>query len=71
MMTRLGDRYLPLWRELRSKPEEPLNPEDEKKLLDGLKRESDSSELRSHDERESDRMQSSKESRLIFTIARV
>jgi hypothetical protein len=41
-MTRLRDRYLPLWREIRAKPEEPLDPEDEKKLVDGLKRKSDS-----------------------------
>jgi hypothetical protein len=67
----LGIKYLPLWREIRDKPEEPLDPESEKKLVDELKRKSDSPELRPHDERESDRMQRSEESRLIFTIVRV
>jgi hypothetical protein len=64
----LGIKYLPLWREIRDKPEEPLDPESEKKLVDELKRKSDSPKLRPHDERESDRMQRSEESRLIFTI---
>lgn len=47
------------------------NEYGEKKLGDELERKSDSVELRLHDERESDRMQSSKESRLICTIVRV
>jgi len=44
----------------KSQPEEPLDPEGEKRLVDEFKRKSDSPELRPHDERESDRMQSSK-----------
>jgi len=46
LTTRLWDKYLPLWREIRAKPEEPLDPEGEKKLVDELKRKSDSPELR-------------------------
>ena len=51
LTTRLWDKYLPPWREIRAKPEGPLDPEGEKKLVDELKRKSDSPELRPHDER--------------------
>lgn len=56
LTTRLWDKYLPRWREIKAKPKEPLDPEAEKKLIEELKQMSDSSELQPHDERDSDKL---------------
>jgi len=56
LTTRLWDKYLPRWREIKAKPREQRNPEAEKKLIEELNRMSSSSELQPHEERESDKL---------------
>ena len=56
LTTRLWDKYLPRWREIKAKPKEPRDPEAERKLLEELKRMSDSPDLQPHDERDSDKL---------------
>jgi hypothetical protein len=56
LVTRLWDKYLPLWREIRTKRKPRREPEEEKKLLEELKQMSDSPDLTSHDERDSDKL---------------
>jgi hypothetical protein len=56
LTTRLWDRYLPRWRETKAKPTEAPDPEAEKKLIQEIKRKSDSAALESHDERDSDKL---------------
>ena len=56
LTTRLWDKYLPRWREIKAKPKEPRDPEADKKLIEELNRMSDSPELRPHDERDSDKL---------------
>lgn len=56
LTTRLWDKYLPRWREIKAKPREPVDPEAEKKLIEELNRMSDSPALQPHDERDSDKL---------------
>lgn len=56
LTTRLWDKYLPRWREIKAKPKEPRDPESEKRLIEELDRLSDSAELQPHDERNSDKL---------------
>jgi hypothetical protein len=56
LTTRLWDKYLPRWREIKEKPREPRDPETEKRLIEELNRMADSPELQSHDERDSDKL---------------
>jgi hypothetical protein len=56
LATRLWDKYLPGWRDIKAKPKEPRDPEAEKKLIQELNRMSDSPELQPHDERDSDKL---------------
>src|SRR6266851_3478426 len=56
LTTRLWDKYLPRWRDIKAKPKEPLDPEAEKKLIEELNRMSDSPALQSHDEQNSDKL---------------
>lgn len=56
LTTRLWDKYLPRWREIKAKPKEPRDPEADKKLIEELNRMSDSPELQPHDERDSDKL---------------
>ncbi len=56
LTTRLWDKYLPRWRDLKAKRQEPRDPKGEKKLIEELNRMSDSPELQAHDERDSDKL---------------
>ena len=63
LTTRLWDKYLPRWREIKTKPIQARSPEVEKRLIEEVKRKSDSAALESHDERDSDKLD-------YFTITR-
>jgi hypothetical protein len=56
LTTRLWDKHLPLWREIAAAPKSPRDPVEEKKLLDEINRQTDSPELRPHDEEDIDKM---------------
>ena len=56
LTTRLWDKYLPLWREIKARPKEPRTPEAEKELIEEIQRKSASATLESHDERDSDKL---------------
>jgi UTP:GlnB (protein PII) uridylyltransferase len=57
LTTRLWDRYLPRWREIKAQPKAPRDPEEDKKLIEKLTQMSDSPELVPHNERDSDKLQ--------------
>lgn len=56
LTTRLWDKYLPRWREIRDAPKAPQDPEADKKLIDEINTLSDSPELRPHDERDTEKI---------------
>jgi hypothetical protein len=56
LTTRLWDKYLPRWREIKAQPKAPRDPEADKKLVEKLNRMSDSPELQPHDEHDVDEL---------------
>jgi hypothetical protein len=56
LTTRLWDKYLPRWRDIKAKPKEPRDPEAEKTLIEEINRKSDSPALQPHYERDSDKL---------------
>jgi len=56
LITRLWDKYLPRWRDIKSAPKKPHDPEADKKLLEELKQMSDSPDLKTHEERDMDKI---------------
>jgi hypothetical protein len=56
LITRLWDKYLPAWRDIKAAPKQPRDPEADKKLIEELNQMSDSPELRTHDERDPDKI---------------
>ena len=55
-ITRLWDKYLPRWREIKAQPKAPHDPEADKKLVEELNRVSDSPDLEPHDEHDVDKL---------------
>jgi hypothetical protein len=56
LVTRLWDQYLPGWRKMKDIPKPPRDPEEEKRLIDEINRQTDSPELHPHDEHDIDKM---------------
>jgi len=56
LITRLWDKYLPGWRAARAVPKPVRDPEEEKRLVEEINRQTDSSELRASDEQDIDKM---------------
>ncbi len=56
LTTQLWDKYLPRWREIRNAPEAPRDPEADRKLIEEIKRSSDSPDLKPHDERDMEKI---------------
>lgn len=55
LTTRLWDKHLPRWREIRAAPN-ARDPDEEKRLVEQINRETDSPELQPHDEEDIDKM---------------
>jgi hypothetical protein len=56
LVTRLWDKYLPGWRAARDMPKPVLGPEEEKRIVEEINRQTDSPDLQPTDERDTDRM---------------
>ncbi|HTV59445.1 MAG TPA: hypothetical protein VMJ93_11300 [Verrucomicrobiae bacterium] len=56
LTTRLWDKYLPDWRRIRDMPKPVSDPEEEKRLVEEINRQTDSPELQPSDEQDIDRM---------------
>jgi hypothetical protein len=56
LTTRLWDKYLPLWREIKAKPKAPRDPEADRLLVEEINRMSDSPELQPHNEHDVDKL---------------
>ena len=56
LITRLWDKYLPAWRDIKAAPKKPRDPEADKKLIEELNQMSDSPDLKPHDERDPDKI---------------
>jgi hypothetical protein len=56
LITRLWDKYLPTWRDIKAAPRKPRDPEADKKLIEELNQMSDSPDLKPHHERDPDKI---------------
>jgi len=56
LITRLWDKYLPGWRAARDIPKPVRDPEEEKRIVEEINRETDSPELQPSDEQDIDKM---------------
>lgn len=56
LITRLWDKHLPSWRAARDMPKPVRDPEEEKRILEEIKRQTESPELQPSDERDIDKM---------------
>jgi len=56
LTTRLWDKHLPRWREIKLEPKREHDPESERRTIEELKRLSESPDLRPHDERDIDKL---------------
>jgi hypothetical protein len=56
LTTRLWDKHLPCWREIVAAPKLPRDPEEEKRLVEEINRQTDSPELEPHNEDDIDKM---------------
>jgi hypothetical protein len=56
LTTKLWDKYLPRWREIKAKPKPPRDPEADKKLIEEINTMTDSPDLQPHDERDMDKI---------------
>lgn len=66
LTTRLWDQYLPAWRELKNRPVLPRDPEEEKRLVDEINRQTDSPELQPSDETDIDKMNYATIRRMVY-----
>ena len=55
-VTRMWDRYLPPWRQIKAQPKRERDPGEDKRVLEEVRQLSESPDLRSHDERNVDRV---------------
>src|SRR5580658_989956 len=55
-VTRMWDIYLTPWRKMKSQPKRERDPEEEKRILEEVRQLSESPDLRSHDERDIDKV---------------
>jgi hypothetical protein len=56
LTTRLWDKHLPRWREIKAAPKPPLDPAEEKGLVEETNQKTDSPDLRPHDEEDIDKL---------------
>jgi hypothetical protein len=56
LTTRLWDKYLPRWREIKATPKPPRDPEADKKLIEEINTMTDSPDLRPHDEHDMEKI---------------
>lgn len=56
LTTRLWDQYLPVWRELKSRPSPVHDPESERQLIKTISELTDSPDLRPHNENDMDKL---------------
>ena len=66
LVTRLWGKYLPRWRELKDMPKPPLAPEEEKRLVGEISRQTDSPELQPRDERDFEKMDYATIRRMVY-----
>lgn len=66
LATRLWDKYLPRWRELKDLPKPPRDPEEEKRLVEEINRQTDSPELQPCDEQDIDKMDYATIRRMVY-----
>jgi hypothetical protein len=52
----MWDKYLPPWRQIKAQPRRKRDSEEEKRILEEVRQLSESPDLRSHDERDVDRV---------------
>ncbi len=55
-VTRMWDKYLPPWRQIKAQPKAERDPEEEKRILEEVRQLSESPDLRTHNERDVDRV---------------
>ncbi len=56
LITRLWDKYLPAWRDIKEAPKKPRDPEADKKLIEELNQMLDSPDLKPHDKCDPDKV---------------
>ncbi len=56
LTTRLWDKHLPRWREIAAAPKAPRDPEEDRRMIETINRQTDSPELQPHDEEDIDKM---------------
>jgi hypothetical protein len=66
LVTRLWDKYLPRWREIKDMPKPPHDPEEEKRLVEEINRQTDSPELQPCDEHDIDKMDYATIRRMVY-----
>jgi hypothetical protein len=66
LVTRLWDRYLPRWRETKNMPKPPHDPEEEKRLVEEINRQTDSPELQPSEEHDIDKMDYATIRRMVY-----
>jgi hypothetical protein len=62
----LWDKYLPRWREYKDMPKPPHDPEEEKRLVEEINRQTDSPELQPCDEHDIDKMDYATIRRMVY-----
>ena len=65
-MTRLWDKYLPRWRQLKDMPKPPRDPEEERRLVEEINRQIDSPELQPCAEQDLDKMDYATIRRMVY-----
>ncbi|MGB6874454.1 MAG: hypothetical protein WBD87_00330 [Candidatus Acidiferrales bacterium] len=66
LITRLWDKYLPGWRAARDRPKPVCDPEEEKRIVEEINRQTDSPELQPSDERDIDKMDYATVRRMVY-----
>lgn len=66
LITRLWDKHLPGWRAARDRPKPVRDPEEEKRVVEEINRQTDSPELQPSDERDIDKMDYATVRRMVY-----
>ena len=66
LVTRLWDKYLPRWREIKDMPKPPRDPEEEKRLIEEINLRTDSPELQPCAEQDIDKMDYATIRRMVY-----
>jgi len=66
LVTHLWDKYLPRWREIKDMPKPPHDPEEEKRLVEEINRQTDCPELQPCNEQDIDKMDYATIRRMVY-----